>query len=117
MSNLGSMYRRGEGVARNYERAGSWYGKAAPKSNTAKVNLAYLHRYGLGVKKGNTLAFKFYKEGAEAGHAQSIFELGRLYENGRGTNKYEGSGAPLTVGGAKKLCARPIFDRQDVSQG
>jgi len=50
MNNLGSMYRRGEGIARNYERAGFWYGKAAPKSNTAKANLAYLHRYGLGAQ-------------------------------------------------------------------
>ena len=66
MNNLGSMYRRGEGIARNYERAGFWYAKAAHKSNTAKANLAYLHRYGLGVKKSNALAFKFYKEGAEA---------------------------------------------------
>jgi len=86
-NNLGSIYRRGEGTPVDYEKAAQFYAMAAPSVDIAKANLAYLHRYGLGVEKSNAKAFELYSEAAKNGFAPAIFELGRLYEKGRGAEK------------------------------
>jgi TPR repeat protein len=47
--------------------------------------LGYYYQFGIGTDKDETKAFESYKEAAEKGHVDSIFDLGYCYQYGIGT--------------------------------
>jgi hypothetical protein len=68
---VGEMYEKGLGTAPNYEKAASWYEKAAAQgSSRAKINLGNLYEKGLGVEKDEAKALNLYREAS--GLSQSI---------------------------------------------
>ena len=46
-----------------------------------------MHRNVFGLENSNKRAAELYKEAASQGHGKSIYDLGRLYEKGRGFKK------------------------------
>ncbi|MGH8710942.1 MAG: tetratricopeptide repeat protein [Burkholderiales bacterium] len=87
-TNLGLMYQRGEGVARDDAEAVKWYRKAADQGFvTAQFNLGYMYSKGIGVANDDTKAVKWYRKAADQGHASAQFNLGRKYAQGEGVTK------------------------------
>ena len=95
---LGDRYRLGSHEqANDYEKALTWYRKAADQGNAAaQVNLASMYLTGRGVVKNETEAGKWYRQAAgelrrtaELGDAAAQFSLGLMYANGRGIAKDE----------------------------
>ena len=58
---LGLMYRDGEGVEKNYEKAVEWYRKSAKQGYaSAENNLGFMYENGFGVEKDYKKAFDWY---------------------------------------------------------
>ena len=58
---LGSRYRRGEGVRKNYAKAVKWYTKAAEQGNFGALNnLGLCYARGKGVKKDPVKAVEYH---------------------------------------------------------
>lgn len=82
---LGELYERGEAVEQDYQRAMSWYQRAAAGGFAdAFTKLGFLHERGLGVAKDEAKAIAFYKQGAAAGVAVSMFNVALMVDAGRG---------------------------------
>lgn len=65
-ANLGIMYRKGDGVARNYPEAVKWLEKSASKGNIiAMLNLASMYQNGEGVIPNLGLAYSWYNLAAD----------------------------------------------------
>ena len=87
-SNLGDLYRNGEGVIKNYSKAFEWYLKAAEQGNMdAQSNLGDLYRNGQSVIKNYSKAFEWYLKSAEQGVSCAQNNLGKLYECGNGVTQ------------------------------
>ena len=83
--NLGLMYQKGEGVARNEAEAAHWYGLAASQGfGDAQLRLGDLYYLGQGVPRSYTKAAHWYRRAAEGGNARAQFQLGHLYDVGLG---------------------------------
>ncbi len=55
--NVGLMYEKGDGIAKDLAKAFEWYERAAEKNLVpAQINLAYLYMRGQGVEKSNQKA-------------------------------------------------------------
>ncbi len=79
------MYRKGRGVARNYEKAVEWYLKAAEQGHaTAQFNLGIMYRKGRGVAQNDEIAVEWFLKAAEQGYATAQNNLGLMYAYGRG---------------------------------
>ena len=66
--NLGVMYERGQGVARNYAKAAAWYAKAADQGIAeAQFNLGVMYYNGLGVARNYAKAIAWYAKAADQG--------------------------------------------------
>lgn len=64
--------------------------KAADQgSSEAMIGLGILYDDGLGVKRNDAEAVKWYKKAAELGNADAITNLGIMYENGEGVKDYK----------------------------
>lgn len=75
-------------VAEHYKKALALYTEAADlKVGEAYNKLGYYYEKGLGVTKDETKAFEYYKKGADAGVAVSIYNLAVLNEEGRGVKE------------------------------
>jgi len=82
------MYRRGEGVARNYKEAIKFYRVAAEKgSASAQSNLGAMYMMGLGGAPDYQEAIKWNQLSAEQGHAEAQSNLGALYQFGKGVGQ------------------------------
>lgn len=67
--------------------AASWYSKCADAIPTAKFNLATMYLEGDGVTKDPAKAFSLYKElGDGCGDADALYQVGRMYLDGLGTD-------------------------------
>jgi uncharacterized protein len=83
--NLGLMYQKGEGVARNEAEAAHWYRLAAAQGFAeAQQRLADLYYLGRGIPRSYTQAALWYRRAAEQGNARAQFQLGHLYDVGLG---------------------------------
>ena len=94
MNNLGELYRDGQGVAQDYDKARGWFQKAADAGNTeAMCNLGVLHLHAQGVdedfvgtpewsQKGAEARKWFQKSAEQPGNAEAMDRLGELYCNG-----------------------------------
>jgi TPR repeat protein len=89
-TNLGKMYEKGEGVAKDDAQAVSWYRRAAEQGNAlGQTNLAFMYVTGRGVLKDEAKGAAWYLKAAEQGNAVAQANLGLLYESGRGIAKDE----------------------------
>jgi TPR repeat protein len=85
MANLGILYRDGQGVARDYDKAREWFEKAVEKGDvSAIVYLGLLYRNGWGVARDYAKAREWFEMAVNKGDTTAMVELGVLYENGYG---------------------------------
>jgi len=57
----GLSYETGNGISINYKKAAEWYKKAAEAGySKAQYNLAFMYRYGYGVRKNLILSYKWF---------------------------------------------------------
>ncbi len=83
--NLGYMYDRGLGVARDYKEALRWYRLAADQGLAeAQFKLGIMYVQGLGVAQHYEEAAKWVRLAAEQGDASAQYYLGTMYRKGDG---------------------------------
>ena len=100
--NLGLAYVQGRGVSQSYEEAFAWWRKAAAQGHAgAQCDIGTLYRYGrlgapdpeklayldaegLGVRRDDEKARRWFMKAAEQGQPSAQYALGRIYETGRG---------------------------------
>lgn len=95
MAALGTIHESGKGVTQNYEKARSWYRKAADayqEAATAGVrdamyNLGFLYESGCGVKQDYQRARHWYQQAAEVGDPMGMTSLGTLFDRGVGVKR------------------------------
>lgn len=74
---LGDCYYYGVGVEENIEKAANWYKLSTEHDYAvAQYNLAYCYKY-----HNEELYLELFKRAAEQGNADSLYELGKYYEN------------------------------------
>jgi TPR repeat protein len=82
---LGSLYARGEVVARNYASAMNWFRRAAEQGNPgAEYALGMLYDEGLGAHASKTVALGWYQTAAHAGYADAEKKIADAYSRGDG---------------------------------
>ena len=87
-NNLGVLYERGHGVAKNSSDAARWYLLAAEQGDaTGQTNLASLYRRGKGVAQDFVQAKRWFDRAAEQGHRVAQAELGFMHYDGLGVAK------------------------------
>ncbi|MBB4004872.1 SEL1-like repeat protein [Aurantimonas endophytica] len=85
---LGTLYEKGNGVARDTVAARDWYLKAAEQGNVrAMHNLAVLFATGVDGKSDPVLAARWFREAANYGMTDSQYNLGILYARGAGVEQ------------------------------
>ena len=108
--NLGNMYANGQGVRQDYAQAVQWFGKAAEQGFAyAQFNLGLMYAKGQGVHQDDAQAVQWYRKAAEQGDAKATasnyrltwtyrkaaeqgdakaqFNLGVMYEEGKGVRQ------------------------------
>ncbi len=113
---IGNLYADGVQVPQNYEKAFEWYKLAAEQGYVlAQYELGRYYEVGLEsvlctrspspakcrertrtahqqtVKQDDEIAFEWFLKAAQAGHAAAQLQVGRMYEDGRGTGRDYGS--------------------------
>ncbi|KAG0063683.1 hypothetical protein BGZ89_009697 [Linnemannia elongata] len=77
---LGDMYRVGDGVEQDFEKAHDWYLKAASQGDpSGQCNLGHLYRLELGVDRDHSIALSWYKKAAAQGDAGGQHYVGLVY--------------------------------------
>ena len=75
--NIGVMYRKGEGVPQDPEKAFHWFSRAAEAGDSAaQYNIAILYRDGLGTGKDEAAALEWFRKSAEQGNSFGQLQLG-----------------------------------------
>ena len=108
MFSLGTMYLEGQGVPKDYEKAGRWYEMAAEKGNAyarrrrrlirlmvradrgepeAQGRLGAMYLSGDCVREDYDKAFSLLSLAAERGEADAMYWLGTMYRDGKGVAK------------------------------
>ena len=88
MNDIGLMYERGQGVAKDMTEAAKWYRKSAEAGSAwGQHNLGYSYREGEGVPQDYAEALKWYRKAVEQGHAGAMIAIGVMYELGQGVDK------------------------------
>lgn len=85
---LGLMYAKGDGVAKDPTEAVKWFTKAAEQGFArAQNNLGVVYEDGDGVAKDNVQAVKWFRAAAEQGFARAQNNLATKYLDGEGVAK------------------------------
>lgn len=85
MSALGLMYKKGDGVEIDYEKARLLFEKAADLKNAdAFVNLGVMYVNGTGVPKSTEKALSLFVEGANLGSDVAMTNLAQMYQYAEG---------------------------------
>lgn len=87
---LGRCYHFGIGTEINFREALHWYSKAAENENAdGRVynNLGLLYRNGLGVKRDDKKALKYFEKAVKLGSAAAMTSVGAFYRDGRAVDK------------------------------
>ena len=84
-NNLGSMYRRGEGVVEDLAEAARLYRFAADQGNAdAQCHLGMMYKKGTGVERDLVEAVRLLQLAADQGDADAQYHLGVIYRMGEG---------------------------------
>jgi uncharacterized protein len=87
-SNLGVLYEKGQGAARDYREALKWYRQAAKQGYAnAQFNLGVMFYAGQGVTQDYREAARWFRLAAEQGAALAQSNLGFMYEKGQGLSR------------------------------
>ncbi|KAG0372619.1 hypothetical protein BGX24_012811 [Mortierella sp. AD032] len=87
---IAELYKEGEEVPQDYERAMEWYIQAANQGDpTAQWNVGSFYHHGLGVSEDFLKALAWYHRAARQGYATAQYSIARLYEYGQGVSKDE----------------------------
>ena len=82
-TNLGHLYRLGQGVERDYAQALKWYRRAADQGSTrAQANLGNMYIKGFGVDADPVAGVALFRQSAELGFAVAQLLLGDFYRLG-----------------------------------
>lgn len=82
---LGQIYEYGYIVPQDYQKALTWYDKAANKGITeAWLQMGYLHENGLGTVKDNKKAMQCFITAANKGETSANYHIAQMYEKGLG---------------------------------
>jgi len=83
---LGLMYAQGYGVPKNCDKALKWYRRAAEHDVIEQATLGLLYEQGGDdcVPKNYGEAVQWYRRAAEHGYVMAQYNLGLMYEDGRG---------------------------------
>ena len=85
---LGKIYAKGEGVAKDEKEAVKWYLKAAEQGNLeAQMFLGAVYIRGKGVPKSSKDSAKWYLLAAEQGNATAQCQVSRMHLSGAGVPK------------------------------
>ena len=85
---LGSMYAKGVGVAKDAQQAVVWYRKAADQGVApAQYNVGFMYESGYGVPHDAQQAVLWYRKAADQGLARAQYRLGATYARGLGVAK------------------------------
>lgn len=85
---LGDLYRAGNGLTKNPEKAVGWYRKAAEQGDyLALYNLGDCYFEGIGTEINREHALSWWRKSAEMGDPISQYRLSRCYSEGTGTPK------------------------------
>jgi TPR repeat protein len=83
-SNLGNLYRTGQGVARDFAKAAQLFNRAAGKGNSvAMSHLGAMVENGQGSARDPHKAAEWYRRAAKQGNSWAQYRLARLYYLGR----------------------------------
>jgi TPR repeat protein len=94
--NLGYLYARGQGVAKNQPEAFRLYLLSAKQGNAEGMNaVGYKYRYGTGIKRDIGQAVHWFCRAAVSGDPRGLNNLGILY--------LEGTGVERDIGEARRL--------------
>lgn len=84
---IGEMYNRGRGTAKNPIQAFEWYLKAANQGNTkAAYKIGYAYLVGKGVPADFTKAMSWLTIASNKGYERAHYYLGEIYELGKGVD-------------------------------
>jgi TPR repeat protein len=84
MNNLGELYRDGEGVPKDYQKATQWYEKAAAAGCAkAMTNLGRMYEWGQGVPEDDNKAREWYEKASAGGDAEARRRLKSLEAGSR----------------------------------
>jgi len=111
---LGAMYVKGNGVAKNYTEAEKWFRKAAEQGNAkaqSMVGAMYYDGQG-GVAQDYTEAMKWYRKAAEQGLAQAQFTLGVMYDNNQGVAQNDAEADAEAVKWYRKAAEQGLVQAQ-----
>lgn len=79
-NSLGSVYQ----AEKNYKNAKLWFEKAATQNNALALNnLAYLYDLGLGMQQDRKMAFDLYRQSADLGWGEAMWNLANMYGAGQ----------------------------------
>jgi uncharacterized protein len=86
--NLGVLYEKGWGVAKDDARAVTWYRKAAEQGMAlAQSNLGNMYRNGQGVSQDYPEALRWLHKAADQGDAHALVVLGLMFAEGQGVRQ------------------------------
>ena len=85
---VGNMYLKGQGTARNAKEAFKWFKKAAKKGySRAQYKLGYLYHRGEGTKQNHSKGFKWVSKSAQQSYKPAMYYVGKLYAAGEGVEQ------------------------------
>lgn len=85
---LGSIYKDGKGVPKNYAEALRWFHKSAAQGNAhAQFGIGIMYNDGRGVETNFEEAVKWYTMAAAQDHTNAKFLLGIMYYMGQGVEQ------------------------------
>jgi len=85
---IGNMYLKGQGTAKDASEAFKWFEKAADKQYArAEYKLGYLYHRGEGIKQSDKKAFRWIRSAAKKKYKPAMYYLGKLYTTGDGVRK------------------------------
>lgn len=89
MVEIGEMYSSGEGISEDETKAFSWFKRAAEAGNVSgMVALGGMNLLGVnGADPNEEEAARWFQKAAEHDNPAALFDLGTLYESGRGVSK------------------------------
>lgn len=94
ISNMATMYYKGQGVKQDYAKALYLYKKAAEQGHIASViTVGNMYEYGQGTRADYAVAMQWYKKAADQGYASAQKAVGDLYRLGRGVAKDDAQAA------------------------